>query len=80
MFSFSTGFLTILLFTVVLGVVTLLVRTHLQLAEGTTAWQISMVGLVMSSITATAWVTTNPQLRQFTVEKMKSLVSRQAAG
>ena len=77
LFSFSTGFLTILLFTVVLGVVTLLIRTQLHLAEGTTAWQISMVGLVMSSITSTAWVTTNPQLRQFTVEKMKGLVGCQ---
>ena len=59
----------------VLGVVTLLIRTQLQLAENTTAWQMSMVGLVMSSITATAWVVTNPQLRQFMVEKMKGLVS-----
>ena len=59
----------------VLGVVTLLIRTQLQLAENTTAWQMSMVGLVMSSITATAWVVTNLQLRQFMVEKMKGLVS-----
>ena len=64
-----------LLFTVVIGVVTFLMRTQLKLAEATTDWQMSMVGLVMSSITSTAWVTTNPQLRQFTVEKGKGLVS-----
>ena len=69
--SFSVGFLTILLFTVVTGVASLLIRTQVQLAEDTTAWQISMLGLVMSSITSTAWVTTNPQLRQFTVERIK---------
>ena len=72
--SFSTGFLTILLFTVVTGVASLLIRTHLQLAEDTTAWQVSMLGLVMSSITSTAWVTTNPQLSRFTVDKIKGLV------
>ena len=74
LFSFSTGFLTILLFTVVTGVASLLIRTHLQLAEDTTAWQVSMLGLVMSSITSTAWVTTNPQLSRFTVDKIKGLV------
>ena len=52
-FSFSTGFLSIFLFIVVLAVVSLLIRTELQLAEDTTAWQISTVGLVLSSITAT---------------------------
>ena len=74
LFSFSTGFLTILLFTVVAGLASLLIRTEPQLAEDTTAWQVSLLGLVMSSITSTAWVTTNPQLRQLTVERIKGLV------
>ena len=60
----------------VLAVLSLISRTHLQLGwdGGTVAWQVSMVGLVMSAITATLWVTTNTQLRQFTVEKMKCLI------
>ena len=60
----------------VLAVLALIIRTHLKLGwhGGTLAWQVSMVGLVMSAITATLWVTTNPQLRQFTVEKMKCLI------
>ena len=73
-FSFSTGFLSIFLHMVVLAVVSLLIRTELQLAEDTTAWQVSMLGLVMFSIPSTAWVTTNPQLSQFTVERIKGLV------
>ena len=58
--------------TVVTGVFSVLIREQLQ-EEQEALFYISMVGLVLSSIISCLWVTGNPQLRIFTLEKMKTL-------
>ena len=73
-FSFSTGFLSILLMTLVTGVFSVVLRDQLGEEEGHEAFlYISMTALVISSIVSCLWVTGNPQLRLFTLEKMKTL-------
>ena len=60
--------------TVVTGVFSVVIRAQLQEEEEQEAlFYISMMGLVLSSIISCLWVTGNPQLRIFTVEKIQTL-------
>ena len=61
--------------TVVTGVFSVVIRAQLQEEEEQEAlFYISMMALVLSSIISCLWVTGNPQLRIFTLEKMKTLL------
>ena len=53
--------------TVVTGVLSVVIRAHLQEEEA--MFYVAMMALVISSIISSLWVTGNPQLRNFTVEK-----------
>ena len=57
--------------TVVTGVLSVVIRAHLQEQEA--MFYVAMIALVISSIISSLWVTGNPQLRIFTVEKIKTL-------
>ena len=72
MFSFSTGFLSILLMTMVAGVLSMMIRGQ---EEEDAIFYVSIMALVLSTIISGLWVTGNPQLKIFTVEKIKSVFS-----
>ena len=73
-FSFSIGFLSILLMTMVTGVFSVVIRSQLLEEQQQGAmFYVSMMALVNSSIISSLWVIGNPQLRSFTVEKIKTL-------
>lgn len=58
--------------TLVTGVLSVVIRDELQ-EEEEAMFYLSMMALVISSITSSLWVTGNPQLRNFTVEKITFL-------
>ena len=68
--SFSIGFLTILMFISVVYVASMMMEVS-QVTE----WGVSVVGLVMSTITASLWVLGNDKLREFTGETIRGMFS-----
>lgn len=60
--------------TVVTGVFSVVIRSQLHAEEEQEAmFYVSMMALVNSSIISSLWVIGNPQLRLFTVEKIKTV-------
>ena len=68
--SFSIGFLTILMFISVVYV-----AARMMEVSQVTEWGVSVLGLVMSTITASLWVLGNDKLREFTGETIRRMFS-----